>query len=373
MYSFAVFGSLGEVRDKLTKHSKSTDIVIQPPLDFIRTNTEGLDLLDDDMSFLSREISFVTSESLTKDEFRSFLDKSELTVAPLMKRSEIEGEDDEAEDSQEELLLANEVDSIFVQDIMKSQVLREALFNRLGAVIEAEANEGFENMIYNNPEAVGSEIEVAMDELLRPALIAARNSVLSELLKNATNFGIFTFVETEYDFEENSLECLEDADIQEMQTIRLDFEVRGNEVSGVNLNPQGDFILTTSTMTTYLIENFCPGMLILMSRNTKEDMVDVFVWQVTPDGYGGLSPVAAKQWYEETYLKIAGKNDMEVGVDLPYEDDRRFCWAQDIPVISMPLVNNVLPREQVDSIDEFIRDSIEDLYDDEDDDDEGLD
>lgn len=365
MHSLAVFGSLQEVRSKLqNEHIPNfSDITIQPPLEFMKkSENPGLFVLSEDLDFLSQDICFISSDTLDKDEIISFLKKAEIDLAPLSNDFDIENENYEDEDDifeildEEERDIAENIESLMFDNLVETKTLQDALRNRIMSYSQQDIYDAIEEHLHTENE----EKDIFIDMRDAPALIEAKNSVLSRLIPPASGYSTLFLAESEFNPETESMEFTLNSEIHTLNVIRLDFEIDQGAIKGISINSQGKYILASSSITTYMIENFAPGIVICTSISPEEDKVQLNAWYGNPDGYDAVFPEIATEWFD-SFVDIAIETGAVVGEDLPHKEEVKFAWSQNIPSSSIPLVPNVLSQEEVNALHEYVQESIGNL------------
>lgn len=369
MHSLAVFGSLQEIRSKLKNKQSydSSEITIQPPLEFMSSNENpGLFILTEDMEFLSQDICFISSDTLEKEEIISCLKNAEIEIAPLS--NDFDTKEDEENDfeilNEDEKDIAENIESLMIENIVETKTLQDALRNRIMVYSQKDIYNVIDE--YLQQEEGSGDIFVNMND--DPALIEARTSVLSKLIPQDSEYASLSLLESEFNPETESMEITINSEIHSLHTIRLDFEIDNGSIKGISVNPQGKYILSSSSITTYLLENFSPGIVICTSVSS-EGKIKMKSWYSNPDGYDGVFPEIASEWFD-SFSDIARKTGAIPGQDIPPKENISFVWSENIPGESVPLLPNVLPQEEINELNNYIQESIDNLiekYDDEED------
>lgn len=372
MHSLAVFGSLQEIRSKL-KNERSYDlseITIQPPLEFMRSNENpGLFILTEDMEFLSQDICFVSSNTLEKEEIISYLKNAEIELAPLSNDNGTEeyDEDDIFEIlNEDEQAIAENIESLMLDNLLETKTLQDALRNRVMVYSQKDIYNAIDEHLQQ--EKGSGDIFVNMNDA--PALIEAKSSILSRLIPQDSGYASLFLLESEFNPETESMEFTLNSEIHSLNTIRLDFEIDNGSIKGIAINPQGKYILASSSITTYMLENFAPGIVICTSISPEEDKIKMKSWYSNPDGYDGVFPEIASEWFD-SFADMAEKTGAIPGQDIPPKENISFIWSENIPGESVPLLPNVLSQEEINELNSYIQESIDNLienYDDEEDD-----
>ena len=361
MHSLAVFGSLQEIRSKL-QDEQSYDfsaVTIQPPLEFMRSNENpGLFVLTEDLDFLSQDICFISSETLNKEEILSYLKNAEIEIAPLSNDFNVENDEDDIfevlDDNERDV--AEDIESLMFDNLVETKTLQDALRNRVMVYSQRDLYSAIDKHLQKEEE--GTDVFVDMND--GPALIEAKNSILSRLIPSGSGYASLFLAESEFDPETESMEFTLNSEIHALTVIRLNFEIDNGAIRGISVNPQGKYILASSSITTYMLENFAPGIVICTSVSPEEDKIQLKAWYSNPDGYDGVFPEISSEWFD-SFVDIAEETGAIIGQDIPPKENISFIWSENIPGETVPLLPNVLPQEEINALHEYVQDSIGNL------------
>lgn len=361
MHSLAVFGSLQEIRSKLQGEPSHdfSEITIQPPLEFMRSNENpGLFVLTEDLDFLSQDICFISSETLDKEEILSYIKNAEIEVAPLSNDFDVENNEDDIFEilDDNERNVAEDIESLMFDNLVETKTLQDALRNRIMTYSQRDLYNAVDEHLQKEGE--GTDIFVDMND--GPALIEAQNSILSRIIPSGSAYSSIFLAESEFNPETESMEFTLNSEIHALTVIRLDFELDNGTIKGISINPQGKYILASSSITTYMLENFAPGIVVCTSVSPKEDKIQLKAWYSNPDGYDGVFPEISSEWFD-AFAEIAEETGAVTGQDIPPKENISFVWSENIPGETVPLLPNVLPQHEVNALHEYVQDSIGNL------------
>ena len=361
MHSLAVFGSLQEIRSKLQDEPSHdfSKITIQPPLEFMRSNENpGLFVLTEDLDFLSQDICFISSETLDKEEILSYIKSAEIEVAPLSNDFDVENDENDIFEilDDDERDVAEDIESLMFDNLVETKTLQDALRNRVMVYSQRDLYNAVDDHLQKEGE--GTDIFVDMND--GPALIDAKNSILSRIISSGSAYSSIFLAESEFNPETESMEFTLNSEIHALTVIRLDFELDNGAIKGISINPQGKYILASSSITTYMLENFAPGIVVCTSVSPKEDKIQLKAWYSNPDGYDGVFPEISSEWFD-AFAEIAEETGAITGQDIPPKENISFIWSENIPGETVPLLPNVLPQHEVNALHEYIQDSIGNL------------
>lgn len=361
MHSLAVFGSLQEIRSKLQdglSHDFS-EITIQPPLEFMRSNENPeLFALTEDLDFLSQDICFISSETLDKEEILSYIKNAEIEVAPLSNDFDVENNEDDIFEilDDNERNVAEDIESLMFDNLVETKTLQDSLRNRIMIYSQRDLYNAVDKHLQKEGE--GTDIFVDMND--GPALIEAQNSILSRIIPSESAYSSIFLAESEFNPETESMEFTLNSEIHALTVIRLDFELDNGAIKGISINPQGKYILASSSITTYMLENFAPGIVVCTSVSPKEDKIQLKSWYSNPDGYDGVFPEISSEWFD-AFAEIAEETGAVTGQDIPPKENISFIWSENIPGETVPLLPNALPQHEVNALYEYVQDSIGNL------------
>ena len=361
MHSLAVFGSLQEIRSKLQDEPSHdfSKITIQPPLEFMRSNENpGLFVLTEDLDFLSQDICFISSETLDKEEILSYIKSAEIEIAPLSNDFDVENDENDIFEilDDDERDVAEDIESLMFDNLVETKTLQDALRNRVMVYSQRDLYNAVDDHLQKEGE--GTDIFVDMND--GPALIDAKNSILSRIISSGSAYSSIFLAESEFNPETESMEFTLNSEIHALTVIRLDFELDNGAIKGISINPQGKYILASSSITTYMLENFAPGIVVCTSVSPKEDKIQLKAWYSNPDGYDGVFPEISSEWFD-AFAEIAEETGAITGQDIPPKENISFIWSENIPGETVPLLPNVLPQHEVNALHEYIQDSIGNL------------
>lgn len=371
MNSLAVFGSLQEIRSKLQNEHipHFSEITIQPPLGFIKNSENpGLFIMSEDLDFLSQEICFISFDTLEKEEMISYLKKAEIDLAPLSNDLDnntngfdMNNQDDNIAETihDDEKDIAEDLESLMFDNLVEAKTLQDALRNR----VMIHSQKSIYNAIDKHLQTEDDETGIFIDMNDVPALIEAKNSVLSRLIPPTSGYSSLFLLESEFNPETESMELTLESEMHALNVIRLNFEIEQGVIKGISIDPQGKYILTSSSITTYMIENFAPGIVACTSASPTEEKIQLNAWYSNPDGYDGVFPEIADEWFD-AFINLAKETEAIFEGDIPRKEDITFAWSGNIPSSSVPLVPNVLPQEEVDTLYSYVEESIENLIED---------